>query len=531
MSENTSSETVSLIELLHSVKKRPVFFVFMFFLCMSLLALVYFILPRQYYSEGKFYVQVGRSSVGTDPTTSSGMISIQDSRETEVKSVVELMRSRQLAERVVDRIGVERILEPNSAVGRWIESLPPISLGGNKNDVASKFTSEEYETLRRREDAVNQVLGKLDLNHQKKTTVISVAIKSQTPFLAQEIVDTYLDEYQKKHIEINSQHSGEFFETEFKKQNDALQTAERAQQRFRDQHKSLSIDGARAMQQSELEKLKLDRVDTIMQLSQHNERATQLAKQLIEIPKYIEGVDTKVSSVSADKAREALFLLQIEESEAVARYNEDNPKLKIIREKVRDAQKELKSMPGSFMQEEKNVSVANQEMLVLLSDAKASASALGKRLVQTDSLILIAEERAAQLNAAAIRGGELDREVQIRRQSLMKIADKRSETSTIGALDLQRISNVTIAQPACLELKKAFPSGLVFAVLGTCLSFFVAFAMTFFREANALFSRQVADRQATPPQPVSEPIEAPQTPAAQPAMMPHGNFARANSNG
>src|SRR5579863_6578297 len=67
--------------------------------------------PRTYQSEARIYVQLGRETVHLDPTATTGQtVHLSDSREREIFSVLELLRSRALYEKVVDELGVNSIL-------------------------------------------------------------------------------------------------------------------------------------------------------------------------------------------------------------------------------------------------------------------------------------------------------------------------------------------------------------------------------------------------------------------------------------
>ena len=73
--------------------------------------------PKKYTSEAKLFVRVGRGSASLDPSVVGKTISIQESRESEMNSIVDMLGSRGLAEKVVDKIGADRVLKKYA----WIE--------------------------------------------------------------------------------------------------------------------------------------------------------------------------------------------------------------------------------------------------------------------------------------------------------------------------------------------------------------------------------------------------------------------------
>ena len=81
----------------------------LFFLSVvAAVALVTFLSPKEYRSEGKLFFRLGRENAMLDPTATLGqnsIIAVPSSRENEINSVVEILQSRVLAEKVVERDG------------------------------------------------------------------------------------------------------------------------------------------------------------------------------------------------------------------------------------------------------------------------------------------------------------------------------------------------------------------------------------------------------------------------------------------
>ena len=68
--------------------------------------------PRQYRSEAKIWIKIGRENSHLDPTAATGeTISIQETdREDEIKSVLDILASRGVVADVVDEIGPQVVL-------------------------------------------------------------------------------------------------------------------------------------------------------------------------------------------------------------------------------------------------------------------------------------------------------------------------------------------------------------------------------------------------------------------------------------
>src|SRR5689334_17040393 len=69
-----------------------------------------FLMPRSYYSEARLFVRFGRENQ-VDPTASGGqMVSLYESRESEINSLIEILKSRAILDRVVAELGPACVL-------------------------------------------------------------------------------------------------------------------------------------------------------------------------------------------------------------------------------------------------------------------------------------------------------------------------------------------------------------------------------------------------------------------------------------
>ena len=108
MSSSNGPQTFSreIVEILFRHKILLVVFPLLIF-AMAAAVLTY--APRTYRSEAKLYLQVGRASVGLDPTATTGQTInySQSGRDEEVKSAMEIILSIGVIGKVVDKLGVD----------------------------------------------------------------------------------------------------------------------------------------------------------------------------------------------------------------------------------------------------------------------------------------------------------------------------------------------------------------------------------------------------------------------------------------
>src|SRR5690348_1524431 len=113
-------------------------------IALALGAAVYLFAPRTYRSESRIFLRLGRESVGLDPTATTGQtLALQQAdRKDEVKSAIEILKSRSIIGQAVDKVGADEVLGQGGKKGfsltgivtapiRWVvgmvKSVDPIS--------------------------------------------------------------------------------------------------------------------------------------------------------------------------------------------------------------------------------------------------------------------------------------------------------------------------------------------------------------------------------------------------------------------
>lgn len=170
------------VNVLFRHKVRGVLF---FLTCIALAVAVIKWYPRSYLSESKLLIRVGRESVTIDPTASIGQqLNVGDTRENEINSELEILNSRELAEKVVDSLG-------------------------NATFTAVKQSQRPEVT---RNTAVTRYMARLKTEAVRKTNILYLSYEAQNPEIAQKVLHVLIKFYFDKHISIyRTPGSYEFF--------------------------------------------------------------------------------------------------------------------------------------------------------------------------------------------------------------------------------------------------------------------------------------------------------------------------------
>jgi uncharacterized protein involved in exopolysaccharide biosynthesis len=105
-------------------------------------------------------------------------------REREINSELEILKSRELAEKVVDEIG------PQFFLARY----------GDLEFEAGIAHAQSRVNLHRREKAINQLMENLKIETQKSSNILMISYEGYSPKQAQQTLAKLVDFYHEKHI-------------------------------------------------------------------------------------------------------------------------------------------------------------------------------------------------------------------------------------------------------------------------------------------------------------------------------------------
>jgi polysaccharide biosynthesis protein PslE len=282
--------------------------------------------PKTYRSEAKLYVRLGRENMGLDATAALGheISGVQISREDELNTVVELLKSHSLLEKVVDAVGTETILSPSNgssdAAGGtsllgWLPSL--------SNDTP----------MTPRERAVLALRKQLDTQNVRKTNVILIAHEGPNAAASQKIVSTLVNLYLDEHVRMSrSPHAHAFLAEQASSIKKQLVQREAELRTFKDQTGLASPAEQRQTQVSQIGRLEDDLKSTLATIA-----ATEAGNHEITVQ------EGKTSAVDS-KGHEELRLMLLKEKPALA---SQRAKASLLAKQLADAKQQLLVLNGN----------------------------------------------------------------------------------------------------------------------------------------------------------------------------------------
>jgi uncharacterized protein involved in exopolysaccharide biosynthesis len=462
-----------------------------FVVVMATTSLYVLFVPRQYRSEAKLFVRLGRENVGLDATTTLGqappMTSLPASREEEINTVVAILESRGLLEKVVDSIGAQTILDPisyplhdsgGSNAGPEGVSAPSEPEQHPSGVIALLFNGLEHLGLKSplgpREKAVDQLRKHLSIEATKKSNVIVVAHEGPSPQVSQQIVAKLIDFYLDQHVSMNRTPRAHQFLME---QASALKARLAGEE---DQLRSLknSTGLASPAEQRQNLVLRTGRLEDELKMSEA--MAAAATAEIRALSQRLDGMSpTQVNSaeggypnMAADGMRQQLYALQLKEKDLASRVTDEHVELKFVREQIESSKKVLDSLEPSKTHTTVGPNRNYQDLRLTQIRQEAVLASLRAKSATLQTQLAAAQKEMRILNGNEMRIAQIQRDIQILEGSYRKYADSLEQARIDESLERERISNINIAEAPTLNHEPVRPKALLTMFLGLAAGLF-----------------------------------------------------------
>ncbi len=447
-------------------------------------AIVTLLWPKSYRSEGKLLVRLGRENATLDATVTMGpdsVVAVPLSREAEINSHVEILQSRTLLEQVVDKIGPAAVLHPGQApapagAASGGKSASRAGAMGMIGDALAAVISWPQRwiggaALSDRDRAVAVLADGLHVAVPKKSDVVQVVYEGRTPELAHAVVAQLLSSYIDEHARLNRpQGSLRFFTEQAGRLARELAGKEAA---LRDLKTATGL--ASPEQQLQALVTRAARLqDELMQdeaaQAVSETRVQSLRRQVADLPQTRVLAQTDgFGNDGTDRMREQLYALQLKREEARSNYTAAHPKMQQLQEQIAEAERIVDRQPPTRTQLTTGASRFYDDVrAALLVEEPLLASLQAKTGVLRGQ---VAEVRGQlkTFNGDQMRIAALLRDVELRQADYRKYAANVEQARIDQALETERMSNLSIVQPASYEPRFVRPQTALNLALGLLL--------------------------------------------------------------
>lgn len=427
---------------------------------------------RSYESVAKLYVRVGREMATLDPSATTGQtVAVRVDQQKEVNSLLDILESRGIAERVVDEVGVETILagsnDAKSSTFPLAEGVRSVrsSLGELKAFVSDPVSE--------RENAVTRVENMTEVSAPRESTVITIICKAGSPELAQEIASAMTGIFLDEHLRLcRTKGTHLFFDEQSQLLREQLTEASRELAARKNEFQLLSVDGERRIIAEELKSVRLKVLDSERELTASDQKVRHLEETIASVPPEITETVTGFSRDAWTAMRDKLYGVEILVSGLRSKYTDAHPAVGAVADQHQKLSNILESQPEERTQVTTVQNPTRQAVEVELLSERATLASL-QAMIET-----LAEQQAEVveelelLNEQEWQIARLEREVELLHSSYQTHAEKAEEARIYDALEAQKISSINVVQEANFVGKPVSPNKRFILLAAVAVSMF-----------------------------------------------------------
>lgn len=344
---------------------------------------------------------------------------------------------------------------------RLVESLGPdyvLSGRGEPTPFQAAAANATTQPTAAHQQAVQHLERNIEVSAPRKSNIISVQCQANSPALAQKITARLVEIYLDEHVRIQQtagSHQSFVDQTQLSKT-----MSQAAASRFEQEKDKLgiaAIDGKKQQIQGEITDLDAKLLANRSDLKTAEARIASLQKQIESLPETLVTQESQAPNAAFDNMRGTLLQLESREQELASTRSDNHPQLVAVRQQLKDLRTPLHEQPSQRAQATQAVNPSRQALeLSLLNEQSQAAAFRGREkalVAQTARL----RGDLKQLNAQEASLGQLEQEVELAEGRHKAYADNLEQARINRSLDDERISSLTVVQPATYPTSPSGP--------------------------------------------------------------------------
>jgi uncharacterized protein involved in exopolysaccharide biosynthesis len=449
-------EGVSFRDLLTIVFKRWRFIVIFAVSVFALVMTVTLLLPRSYEVSSTLLVNKARAEVPLAPTDAPQLF-VNQVTEQDLNSEIEVLRSRQLIEGVVQSLGPRSVTtdDEGSAVAKALGFLTGLVSSSELSDT---------------EALVVDLQKKIEIFSIRKSNVIRVSFKSNDPDLATRVVGTLVDHYLLQRAErYQSPQAVEFFKDQMNAAEQRLAEKEDALESFLEDSSITMVKGPqgtdalaaqKAVVMQRLSDLESALGDARVELRENGREVASLQARIAEEPERLESSSRMNQDATTEEIEKGIAAMRLERDRLLQDFKPDSRYVKDIETQIRLAEERLEQARQRLGVSRTEMNPVYTQLKSDLLRAEAQLAGTRERINSLDGEVLQHRRRLEGLNDKAFELEDLRREAEAAEEDYLLYRNKHEEARISAAMDRERFINVTVAQPAQKPLAPE-PRGLL----------------------------------------------------------------------
>lgn len=414
--------------------------------------------PDTYRSAGTLYVRLGRENVSVDPTANFGqgqMSALPMTRENEINTVVESLRSRTLLEQVVDDIGAEVILKDQKRIIDYIRT----------------------PSMPQREYAIMRLEKMVKVAARRKSNLVGVSVDARNAEVARLAANSLVNRFVTFHRDLNrNPKAHQFFENQANLLKDQLHVTENE---LTDLRNRVQVSAPEEQRQMLLRRLSdLDREIHLAntEIEQARTAISVLGGQKENQAEHRVQETAVVANQAKSGMRERLYELEMREKLLAARFSDKHPELIQVREQYEQARKSYDNEKDDRTNVTKGRNRAHEQTELTLLERQAELAELETRRAALAPQIAALQKQLSELNEADMKLTRLERQRDIQADSFTKYAHSLEQTRIDESLRSNQISNISVADAPAHSYKPISPDRPLLIALGAAAATILAAA-------------------------------------------------------
>jgi protein tyrosine kinase modulator len=418
-------------------------------------AFVLFI-PREYQSKMNILVENARSNYQITPQRTSGVIEVNSVTEEQINSEIQVLRSRDLANIVVD---------PR----RNSESISTLS----------------PEQLRAHDKAIEKFEKHLSVEMVRKSNIIDVTYTANDPATAKQMLSRLLTAFMAKQHKIgHPPGTAQFFATEAASYKQQLDNAQQQLAAYQQEHQIVSLPNTEETLNQQITETQNDLRGTDAQISEVSQSLNTQVAQLQHIPtRQLTQERTSPNDYSVEQMNTMLAQLENKRTSLLTQFTPNDRLVQEVNKQIADTRTALRNAEQTRSQEQStNVNPVWEQVTSSIEQNEAERQALKARRAELTSQIQHLQGNLADTEGSTVAYSTLQQKVAELQNNYQLYAQKRDEAKMADAMDEDNILNVSVAQAPTFSITPSRPKPILDIVLGTFTAMFFASFMVFFAE-------------------------------------------------
>ena len=324
----------------------------------------------------------------------------------------------------------------------------------------------------------------LDAAVVKRSNVIEVEFKSGDRRWTKQFLDRLITAYMDVHAHISHDPQAQhFYEEQTRQLKNRLEQSEASLRDFQLKTGIGNLDAQKTELIHRIADLQNEAAKSVALTSSSGQQVTSITQELQSTPMRLEKESRSVQNQSLQQLKPQVMQLRAERAELLSRYQPNSQKIKQIDAKLASEEKILEQ--ENHLEVTESSIDLNPVWITLDTDLKQARTAEAAHKASREELGRQIDGGNAQLATLVTNGVDferLQRQVTSDKEAYVAYVRKTEEARTAEALNIDKILNVSVAQPPAEPVQPIFPSLPMNLAVGLLMALALGLAAAYWAE-------------------------------------------------